>query len=55
MRDADDQAFLTNIPARVESLLHDLDQAVRAIGLDVIVNKTEFMCFKKEGAMSTNW
>ena len=49
----DDQVFLTNTPAQAESLLHSLEQAARVIGLYLNANKTEFMCFKQKGVMST--
>ena len=39
---ADDQVFLKNTPAQVESRLHSLDQAAMVIGLCVSPNKTEF-------------
>ena len=39
----DDLVLLTNISARTESLLHNLEQAVRSIGLYVNADKTEFM------------
>ena len=34
-------------------LLHSLEQAVGGIGLYEITNKTEFVCFKQEKAIST--
>ena len=36
-------------PAQDESLLHSLEQEAEGIGLYVNTNKTEFMCFKREG------
>ena len=36
-----------------ESQLHNLEQAGRAIGLHVNANKTGYMCFKQESAIST--
>ena len=50
---ADDLALLTSTPNQAESLLHTLEQAARGIGLHVNVNKTEYMCLKRERAMST--
>ena len=44
MRDVDDLMLLSNIPAQVESLLQ-----VGGIGLNMNVNKTEYMCFKEKG------
>ena len=41
----DDLVFLVNKPTRAESLLHNLEQAARGIGIEV--NGTEFMCFKQ--------
>ena len=35
------------------NLLHSLKQAAGGIGLNLNANKTEFMCFKQEGAIST--
>ena len=48
---ADDVVLLANTLVQVKSLLRSLKQAVRGIGL--YVNKTELMCFKQEGAIST--
>ena len=45
--------FLTNTPAQAESQLHNLEQAVEGIGLYENENKTVFMCFNQEGAIST--
>ena len=51
---ADDLVFLTNTPAQAESLLHNLEQAVRNINFDANSNKkSEFMCFKQDYAIST--
>ena len=38
---ADDLAFLANMPAQVESLMHCLEQAARGIDLYVNADKTE--------------
>ena len=50
---ADDQALLANAPTQTESLLHSLEQTTGGIGLNVNVNKTEYMCFKPEVAIFT--
>ena len=58
MIDADyayDLMLLTNTPAQAETLLHSLKQAAGGIGLYVNANKTEFICFKQEAAISTKW
>ena len=49
---ADDLALLANTVAQAESLLYSLKQA-EGIRLHVNVNKTEYMCFKQQGAIST--
>ena len=50
---ADDLAFLANIPALAESVQHSLEQAAGSINLNKNVNKTEFIYFKPEGAISS--
>ena len=50
---ADDLALLANTPAQAESLLHSLEKAAKNVGLYVNSDKTEFICFKKKGGMST--
>ena len=50
---ADDLALLTNTPAQAESLLYSLQQAAEDIVLHGNVNETHYMCFKREGAVST--
>ena len=47
----DDTALLTNTPDQAESLLHSLEKTAGGIGLSINVNKTEFMCFKKEPSL----
>ena len=47
-----DQVFLANTPTQAESLLHSLEQAARGIGLNMNSDKTEFMYFKQNGAIS---
>ena len=46
----DDLALLINTPAQAESILQSLKQV---IDLYVNANKTKFICFKQEGAIST--
>ena len=46
-------ALLINTPTQVEFLLHSLEQVAGGIGLHVNVDKTEYMCFNQEGAIST--
>ena len=45
--------FLANICVQTESLLHSLEQSARSIGLHENVNKTEFISFKQDRAIST--
>ena len=49
----DDVALLANTIARAESLLHSLERTVDDIGLHVIANKTEYMCFNQSGDIYT--
>ena len=49
----DDLALLANKPAQAEYLLHSLEKTVGSIVLHVNADKTEFICFKQEGAKST--
>ena len=49
---ADDIALLANVPAQGETLLHSLERAVAAIGLQVNAHKTEYTCFKQRGGTS---
>ena len=44
--------FLANTSTQAESLLHGLEQISEGIGLNMNANKTEFMYFKPEGALS---
>ena len=46
-------AFLANGPAQIESLLQSLEQAAGDIGLYVNANKTEYMCYNRDGTIST--
>ena len=48
----DDLVLLANTPSQIKYLLHSLEQAARAIGLDMNSNKTEFMCFKPSVVIS---
>ena len=43
---SDDLELLVNTPAQSESLLHNLKQAARGIGLYMNANKVEYMRFK---------
>ena len=44
---------LANTPIQAEYLLHSLEQAAGCIGLHMNADKTEYMCFNQEGAIST--
>ena len=48
----DDIALLANTPTQADYLLHSQDQAVEGIGLHVNVDKTEYMSFNQEWAIS---
>ena len=50
---ADDIALLANAPAQAETLLHSLERVAAGIGLHVNAHKTEYMCFKQRGDIST--
>ena len=52
MQYADDLVFLANTPSQLESLLHSLEQTARGIRLYVNSDKTEFMCFIQNSAIS---
>ena len=49
---ADDLVLLANTPTQAKSLLHCLEQATRGTGLSVNSNKTKFMCFNQDGAIT---
>ena len=49
----DDLAFLANILDRAKSRRHSLVQSAEGIGLYLNPDKTEFLCFKQEIAIST--
>ena len=51
--DADDLELLTNKHTLVKSLLYIQLQAAGGIGLYINSDKTVFMCFKQDGAIST--
>ena len=50
---ADDITLLVNTPAQAKSLWHSMEQAAGGIGFHVNANKTMYICFKCEGAIST--
>ena len=50
---ADDIALLANTPNQAETLLHGLERAAAGIGLHVNSHKTEYMCYKQTGDIST--
>ena len=50
---ADDIELLANTSAQAEFLLHNLEQTSGGIGLDMNTTKTENMCLKSEGVIST--
>ena len=50
---ANDQALLPNASAQAEFLLHSLEQATGDIGLFENADKTEYICFKQTGIIST--
>ena len=50
---SDDLAHLANTPSKVESQLHNLEQAIRIIGLFVTADETEFIRLKQHGAIFT--
>ena len=49
----DDIAILANTPDQAETLLHSLERAAASIGLYVNAHKTEYMCYKQTGDIST--
>ena len=50
---ANDQALLANTSAQAKSLLHSLKQVTKVIDLYMNTDKTEFMCFRQDDAIST--
>ena len=50
---ANDIALLVNTPAQAETLPHSLERAAAGIGLHVNADKTEYICFKQRGDIST--
>ena len=50
---ADDLALLANTPNQAETLLHSLERAAAGIGLHINAHKTEYMCYKQTGNITT--
>ena len=50
---ADGIALLANTPTQVEALLHSLERPATGTGLHVNEHKTEYMCYKQRGNIST--
>ena len=50
---ADDISLLANTPNQTETLLHSLERAAAGIGLHVNAHKTEYICYKQTGDIST--
>ena len=50
---ADNIALLSNTPTQSKSLLHSPEQAAGGIDLYMNAKKTEYMYFKREGAIAT--
>ena len=50
---ADDIAILANTPDQAETLMHSLERAAAGIDLYVNAHKTEYMCYKQTGDIST--
>ena len=50
---ADDLVVLTNTPGQAESLLHSVEQAAEGICFYINANKTKYMYYKWEWAIST--
>ena len=50
---ANDIAILANTPNQAETLLHSLERAAAGIGHHINAHKTEYMCFKQAGDIST--
>ena len=46
-------ALLANTPVQAKCLLHNLVQGAGSVGFYMKTNKTEFMSFRQEGAIST--
>ena len=53
LTDADELVLLENSSAQGKSLLHSLEQAAVSNWVYVNSNKTEYMCFKRKGTIST--
>ena len=50
---ADDIALVANTLNQAETLLHSLERAAAGIGLHANAHKTEYMCYKQTGYIST--
>ena len=50
---AADLALSANTPPETYSLLHSLEQVSKGIGLDFNTDKTEFLSFNQDGAISS--
>ena len=50
---ADDLTLLAYRLVQIKFLLYSLEQTARGIGLCMNSDKTEFMCFKQDGTIST--
>ena len=46
--------LIENTPTQDKSLLHSLEQVARSIGLNMNLDKIEFMYFKEDGTISTS-
>ena len=51
---ANDLVLLKNTSAQAESLLHILEQAAKSMSLNINVDKTLFMCFRQDRAISAS-
>ena len=52
--DTDYLAHLVNTPAQIVSEVHNLEQVTCCNGLSVILNETEYICFKRAAISSLN-
>ena len=53
MDNADEIVLLANSSTQSKSLLHSMEWAAGGIGIHVITDKTEYMCFNQRGDIST--
>ena len=51
---ADDLALFADTVTQAESLLHGLEKAAKGIGLQVHADKTEYMCYKQDGQITSS-